>query len=82
MVYKHSNYDALKCCLDGQPIQFLEHSSIPFEISVDIVVAVVFGQVHEHTCGTAALSGTAEAAVTDAPARRAKPLLEEENNVM
>lgn len=48
---------------------------------MDIVIAVVFGQVHEHTCSTAALSGTAETAVTDAPARGAKPLLEEHNNI-
>ncbi len=49
---------------------------LPFQIWVDIVIAVVLGQVHEHTRSTAALSGTAETAVTDAPARGAKPILE------
>lgn len=45
---------------------------------MDIVIAVVLGQVHEHTRSTAALSGTAETAVTDAPARGAKPIRAQE----
>lgn len=47
---------------------------------MDIVVAMVLGQVHEHTCSTAPLSGTTETAVTDAPAGGAKPLLEKHND--
>lgn len=47
---------------------------------MDIVIAMVLGQVHEHTRSTAPLSGTAETAVTDAPAWGAKPLLEEHSD--
>lgn len=36
---------------------------------------MIFGQVNQDSCGAAAVSGPAEAAVADAPARRAPPLL-------
>lgn len=54
--------------------------TLPFEIRVHVVIAMVLGQVHEHTGGTAPLSGPAETAVTDAPARGAMPLLEENHH--
>lgn len=40
-----------------------------------VVVTVVFGQVDQDSCSAAAVPGPAEAAVADAPARRAVPLL-------
>lgn len=40
-----------------------------------VVVAVVFGQVNQDSRSAAAVSGPAEAAVADAPAGRAPPLL-------
>lgn len=41
---------------------------------MDVVVAVIFSQVDQHSCGTAALSSSAEAAVADPSAWRALPL--------
>lgn len=40
-----------------------------------VVVTVVFGQVDQDSCSAAAVPGPAEAAVADAPARGAAPLL-------
>lgn len=44
-----------------------------------IVISMVFGQVDKHTCSTTPLSGPAEAAVTNASAWGALPLLFEKN---
>lgn len=46
---------------------------------MDIVIAMAFGQVDKHTCSTAPLSGPAEAAVTNASAWGALPLLGKKN---
>lgn len=46
-----------------------------FQVGVHVIVAVVLSQVDQNSCGAAARSGPTEAAVTDAPARRAPPLL-------
>lgn len=54
------------------------HSTNPnalVQVGVHIVIAVIFGQVHQDSGSAAAISGPAEAAVADAPARRAPPLL-------
>lgn len=40
-----------------------------------VVITVIFGQVDQDSCSAAAVPGPAEAAVADAPARRAAPLL-------
>lgn len=51
------------------------NKSLPVQVSMDIIEAMVFSQVHKHTCSTAPLSGPAEAAVTNASAWRTLPLL-------
>lgn len=45
-----------------------------FQVGMDIVIAVIFRQVDQHSCGTAPLSGSAKAAVADPSAWRAEPL--------
>lgn len=40
-----------------------------------IIITVIFGQVNQDSCSTSTVSGPAEAAVADAPAGRAPPLL-------
>lgn len=42
---------------------------------MNIIMAMVFGQVDKHTCGTAPLSSPAEAAVTNASAWGTLPFL-------
>lgn len=53
----------------------------PVQVGVHIVIAMIFGQVNQHSRGTAAVSGPTEAAVTDASARRALPLLTENTHL-
>lgn len=53
----------------------LTTKSLPVQVSMDIVIAMVFGQVDKHTCSTAPLSGPAETAVTNASAWGALPFL-------
>lgn len=45
-----------------------------------VVVAVILGQVHQHSGGAAAVAGPTEAAVADASAGRTEPLLSEERH--
>lgn len=45
------------------------------QVGVRVVITVKFGQVNQDSGGAAAVSGPAEAAVADAPAGRAPPLL-------
>lgn len=52
------------------------------QVGVHIVIAVIFGQVNQDSCSAAAISGPAEAAVADAPARRAPPLLRGETRAV
>lgn len=51
------------------------NNSLPVQISMDIVIAMVFGQVDKHTCSTAPFSSPAEAAVTNTSAWGALPFL-------
>lgn len=52
--------------------------SSPLQISVDIVVAMILGQVNKNTCSTTSFTMSAETAIADPSARRALPVLEEE----
>lgn len=47
----------------------------PFQVGMDIVKAVVLGQIDQDTCGTSAVSLPAEAAVADSTAWGAPPRL-------
>lgn len=44
-----------------------------------IIIAVIFSEVHQHSCGTATISGSAEAAVADPSAGWALPLRVEQS---
>lgn len=52
----------------------------PVQIGVHVVVAVILGQVDQHSGGAAAVSGPAEATVADASAGRTQPLLSKETH--
>jgi len=56
-------------------LQIVQMLQSPFQVGVHIVKSLVFCQVHQHSCGTATISGPTEAAVTDPSAWRAQPLL-------
>lgn len=47
----------------------------PFQVGVNIIKAVIFSQINQHSCSTATISGPTEAAVTDPSAWWALPLL-------
>lgn len=49
----------------------------PFQVGVHVIESMVLRQVHQHSRGTAAVSGPTEAAVADPSARRTQPLLPE-----
>lgn len=49
----------------------------PFQVGMHIIIAVIFSQVNQHSCGAATVSGPTEAAVADPSAWRALPLLPE-----
>lgn len=44
------------------------------QVSVHIIIAMIFSQVNQHSCSTATVSGPTEAAVTDPSAWRTLPL--------
>lgn len=47
----------------------------PSQVGMHIIKAVIFSQVNQHSCSTATVSGSTEAAVADPSAWRALPLL-------
>ncbi len=47
----------------------------PLQVGVHVIKSMIFSQIHQHSCSTAAVSGPTEAAVTDPSAWRALPLL-------
>ena len=53
------------------------YGSLPLQVLVDVVVAVVAGQSHQDARSTAALPLATQAAVADAAAQRAGPGLRE-----
>lgn len=57
-----------------QNLEFI-HTNALVQVGVHVVITVIFGQVNQDSRSTSAVSGPAEAAVADAPAGRAPPLL-------
>lgn len=53
----------------------------PVQISMHVIIAIIFSQVNQNPCSTAAISGPTEAAVTDPSAWWALPLLTRNNEI-
>lgn len=54
---------------------------LPFQVGVDIVIAMVLGQIDQDTCSTSAISLSAEATVANSTAGWAPPGLDKRANV-